>query len=254
MAGHAVEIILPKYDCMRYDHIWGLDVAYQNLWVPWFNYHIHCTVYFGFVHGRKCFFIEPHSSDNFFNRDTYYGFPDEHMRYAFFSKAALEFMYHSGKRPEIIHTHDWQTALVPPLMTQIADGENGGVMMNEFPSKYMDVMREASHSECPPMNATEYLEHLFASGVTEASLPAVQPLFHKLIWERMKPGDGPEKLARTISAIRDENHRPHGGRLDEQHVVGARLQKRAEADGSDQLAFLHEGDRARGADIRAPLP
>ena len=26
---------------------------------------------------------------------------------------------------------------VPPLVTQIADGENGGVMMNEFPSKYL---------------------------------------------------------------------------------------------------------------------
>ena len=25
---------------------------------------------------------------------------------------------------------------VPPLVTQIADGENGGVMMNEFPPKF----------------------------------------------------------------------------------------------------------------------
>ena len=57
---HAVEIVLPKYDCMRYDQIWGLHVTRQDLWVPWFNYHIHCTVYFGQVHGRKCFFIDPH--------------------------------------------------------------------------------------------------------------------------------------------------------------------------------------------------
>ena len=33
---------------------------------------------------------------------------------------------------------------VPPLVTQIADGENGGVMMNEFPSKYLEVVRECS--------------------------------------------------------------------------------------------------------------
>ncbi len=117
--GHAVEIILPKYDCMRYDHIWGLQVTYQDLWVPWFNYHVRCTVYFGFVHGRKCFFIEPHSADNFFSRGAYYGFPDEHLRFAFFSKAALEFMYHAGKRPQIIHTHDWQTALVPVMLYEI---------------------------------------------------------------------------------------------------------------------------------------
>ena len=33
---------------------------------------------------------------------------------------------------------------VPPLVTQIADGENGGVMMNEFPPKYLEVVRECS--------------------------------------------------------------------------------------------------------------
>src|SRR2546427_33938 len=32
---------------------------------------------------------------------------------------------------------------IPPLVTQIADGENGGVMMNEFPGKYLEVMRES---------------------------------------------------------------------------------------------------------------
>jgi starch synthase len=117
--GNAVEIILPKYDCMRYDHIYGLQVVYESLQVPWFNYHIPCTVWFGFVHGRKCFFIEPHSADNFFSRGTYYGFADEHMRFAFFSKAALEFLLKSGKRPDIIHTHDWQSALVPVLLYEM---------------------------------------------------------------------------------------------------------------------------------------
>ena len=68
LRGHAVEIILPKYDCMRYDQIFGLTVAYQDLWVPWYGGAMHCTVWFGFVHGRKCFFIEPHSQDQFFDR------------------------------------------------------------------------------------------------------------------------------------------------------------------------------------------
>jgi starch synthase len=119
LRGHAVEIILPKYDCMRYDHIWGLQVTYSDLWVPWFNSRVHCTVWFGFVHGRKCFFIEPRSPENFFNRGTYYGCPDEHLRFAFFSKAALEFLYKANKRPDVIHTHDWQTALVPVLLYEI---------------------------------------------------------------------------------------------------------------------------------------
>nr|WP_321465964.1 glycogen synthase [uncultured Desulfobulbus sp.] len=117
--GNAVEIILPKYDCMRYDHIWGLQLTHENLWVPWFNYFVHCSVYFGFVHGLKCFFIEPHCKENFFNRGSYYGFPDEALRMAFFTKAAMEFMLKTNKRPDIIHSHDWQTALAPVLLYEI---------------------------------------------------------------------------------------------------------------------------------------
>ncbi len=119
LRGHSVELILPKYDCMRYDHVWGLQVTYQDLWVPWGGGSIHCSVWFGFVHGRKCFFIEPHSPDRFFERRMYYGAPDDALRFAFFSKAALEFMLKSGKRPDIIHVHDWQTALVPVLLFEL---------------------------------------------------------------------------------------------------------------------------------------
>ncbi|MGB4946301.1 MAG: glycogen synthase GlgA [Candidatus Competibacter denitrificans] len=114
--GNEVHIILPKYDCMRYDQIWGLQVSMRDLWVPWYNGAVHCTVWFGFVHGRKCFFIEPHSQDNFFNRAHYYGFPDDVSRFAFFSKAALEFLLKDNRRPDIIHCHDWQTGLVPVLL------------------------------------------------------------------------------------------------------------------------------------------
>jgi starch synthase len=117
--GNSVEIILPKYDCLRYDQIYGLQVAYQDLWVPWYGGAIHCTVFFGFVHGRKCYFIDPHHGHGFFNRRAFYGQVDDDQRFAFFSRAALEFMLKSGKHPDIIHCHDWQTALVPVLLYEI---------------------------------------------------------------------------------------------------------------------------------------
>jgi hypothetical protein len=98
---------------------------------------------------------------------------------------------------------------VPPLVTQIADGENGGVMMNEFPSKYFEVVREASQSDVPLLNATEYLEHLYAQGVREQDLPEIQPLFHRRIWGRMRPGDGVERLTEVIGALRSEDDRFH---------------------------------------------
>jgi starch synthase len=119
LRGHAVEIILPKYDCMRQDQVWGLHGIDHDLWVPWDGGAIRCTVWFGFVHGRKCFFIEPHCAQAFFERGTYYGFWDDPERFAFFSKAALEFLAKSNKRPHVIHTHDWQTALVPVLLYEL---------------------------------------------------------------------------------------------------------------------------------------
>lgn len=119
MRYNTVEIILPKYDCMRYDHIWDLHVCYQDLWVPWYNGAIHCSVWFGYVHGRKCYFIEPHSQDNFFNRGHYYGSPDDVTRFAFFSRAAMEFMLKDNKRPDVIHCHDWQTGLIPVLLYEM---------------------------------------------------------------------------------------------------------------------------------------
>jgi starch synthase len=117
--GHAVDIILPKYDCMRYEQVWDMHVAWEDLSVPWGGGTVSCTVYFGYVHGRGCYFIDPHSSENFFHRCAYYGFVDDHLRFAFFSKAALHFLLVANKRPDVIHTHDWQTAVVPVLLYEI---------------------------------------------------------------------------------------------------------------------------------------
>jgi hypothetical protein len=98
---------------------------------------------------------------------------------------------------------------VPPLVTQIADGENGGVMMNEFPPKYLEVVRECSGSPTPIMNVTEYLEQLFAGGVQPGDLPVIQPLFQHRIWPQMAPGDGPDRLAEVVNQLRTDDDRFH---------------------------------------------
>jgi hypothetical protein len=98
---------------------------------------------------------------------------------------------------------------IPRLVTQIADGENGGVMMNEFPSKFMDVMRETSGSEVPPLNVSEYLDHLESIGIAEEDFPAIQPLFHHRLFQRFVAGSGPEKLAEVITDLKREDARFH---------------------------------------------
>ncbi len=103
----------------------------------------------------------------------------------------------------------WELAgrQVPPLVTQIGDGENGGVMMNEFPGKYLESIRESSGGPTPVVNVTEYLEYLFSCGIRERDLPTLQPIHQKRIWERLQSGGGPDQLQTVIEALRKEDHR-----------------------------------------------
>jgi starch synthase len=117
--GHHVEAILPKYDTMRYDRIDDLSVAVEDLWVPWYSGHVRTTVWQGWINQRPCFFIEPHSPERFFARNGLYGFDDDALRFSFFSKAALEFLLQTGRRPDVIHCHDWQAGLVPVLLYEL---------------------------------------------------------------------------------------------------------------------------------------
>src|SRR4029453_17570457 len=64
---------------------------------------------------------------------------------------------------------------VPSLVTQISDGENGGVMMNEFPAKYFEVVREATRTATPLVNVTESLEQVFALAGREGGFPVLGP-------------------------------------------------------------------------------
>ena len=100
---------------------------------------------------------------------------------------------------------------IPPLVTQIADGENGGVMMNEFPPKFMEVARESTGTDSPMMNATEYIEHLEAMGITEKDFPVVQPLFQKRIWDKLSGAKKSSKadVDAAIEELKKEDGRFH---------------------------------------------
>jgi len=117
--GNAVEIILPKYDCMRYDHIWNLQKTYEGLKVPWHGGAITCSVWFGFVHGRKCFVIEAHSQENGFNPGACYRCWDVRQRMAFIGNDAVQ-----QSRPRVF-AQDQQKARGHPL-SRLADRAGAG--------------------------------------------------------------------------------------------------------------------------------
>jgi len=96
---------------------------------------------------------------------------------------------------------------VPPYSLQIGDGENGGVMMNEFPSAYdraFDELGAGGASGVVAMNGTEYLEALAAMGVDERVFPTVQPVSQHRIWEQVT-GSGPGAADRAIARVRERD-------------------------------------------------
>ncbi|CAH2078679.1 unnamed protein product [Thlaspi arvense] len=113
--GHLVEIILPKYDCMQYDRVRDLR-ALDTVVESYFDGKLYKNkIWVGTVEGLPVHFIEPQHPSKFFWRGQFYGEKDDFKRFSYFSRAALELLLQSGKKPDIIHCHDWQTAFVAPL-------------------------------------------------------------------------------------------------------------------------------------------
>src|SRR5262249_36318762 len=68
--------------------------------------------------GVQIFFVR---SDEFFDRPGIYGehgvsYEDNAARFIFFSKAALELSRRMSPTPQVLHVHDWPSALVPVLV------------------------------------------------------------------------------------------------------------------------------------------
>ena len=59
--------------------------------------------------GVVFYFID---NEYYFKREGLYGYGDDAERYAFFSKAVLEAIPYMDFTPDIIHCHDWHTALI----------------------------------------------------------------------------------------------------------------------------------------------
>jgi starch synthase len=117
--GHDVDIIIPKYDCMNSHEVRDLNVDYPELMSFYKNEWHKNVVWIGWVENLKVYFIDPRHPRYFFNRGCFYGCEDDTERYLYFSRAAIEFLFKKGLQPDIIHLHDWQTALTSVLYREI---------------------------------------------------------------------------------------------------------------------------------------
>jgi len=117
--GHDVDIIIPKYDCLDSDQIRDLTLVRDNLMTPFEGGWYPSSIWMGWVENLRVYFVEPRHPRYFFNRGCFYGCEDDIDRYLYFSRAAIEFLFKQSLRPEIIHLHDWQTAIISVLYKEM---------------------------------------------------------------------------------------------------------------------------------------
>lgn len=114
--GHEVSVVLPFYSCIRETR--GLKPKSTG---------VHLTLQTGSKrqdaeifecmapNGVQVFLVR---RDEYFDRSDLYGtdgkaYADNAERFIFFSKAVVELARRMKPAPDILHVHDWQTALVP---------------------------------------------------------------------------------------------------------------------------------------------
>ena len=87
---------------------------------------------------------------------------------------------------------------VPSLVSQIADGENGGVMMNEFPEAFIQAhQRCANQAGTAAINGSEYLELLDCD---PAAFPAIQAAGQQQLLDGLGEHWSSEELQARIDA------------------------------------------------------
>lgn len=123
-AGHEVRTLVPRYGFLQQDDTWvarseplavhlGTGTEYARVWrmpyrdtpggVYWLEY------------------------DKYFHRHEIYTGPwgshaDNHERFSFLSRAAIDYCHQEAWYPDIIHCHDWTTGLVPVYLNTTEHG------------------------------------------------------------------------------------------------------------------------------------
>ena len=105
--GDEIAIIAPLYQCTRESHGDTLTHVLTTR-VSLGARLLECGLYRGELNGVTIWFIE---NEHFFHRPRLYGYGDDSLRFAFFSRAVIDLLPKLDFMPDILHCNDWETAL-----------------------------------------------------------------------------------------------------------------------------------------------
>ena len=113
--GIDVRVVIPLYSSISAENRAKMTfVKAINVKLAWRNQH--CGIFMAEHNNVKFYFID---NEYYFKRASMYGDSDDGERYAFFCKAVLEMLPHIEFFPDIIHSNDWHTALIPVYLKRL---------------------------------------------------------------------------------------------------------------------------------------
>lgn len=117
--GHDVRVVMPRYGKISIEDF-GLEPVGSPFDVPLDNIFEATELLLGKIEGSPhdvpIYFVE---KPRLYGRDGIYMYPDDAERFIFFCRAALEGMRALDWKPDVIHAHDWHTAIVPNWLETI---------------------------------------------------------------------------------------------------------------------------------------
>jgi starch synthase len=117
--GHPVAVVIPRYmDAATAP----ASLVYENLWIPVGSRYYNTSIWELRTESVITYFVD---QPELFDRPGLYGdhhgdFPDNHIRFALLSKAALE-ISRLLFQTDIFHCHDWQASLLPVFLQEMVD-------------------------------------------------------------------------------------------------------------------------------------
>lgn len=108
-------VVAPLYSGIRQEYKDQMKYL-TNIVVPVAWRRQYCGIFELRKDGVIYYFLD---NEYYFKRDSIYGHYDDAERFAFFSRAVLEIIPVIDFKPDIIHCHDWQSALIPTYYSKM---------------------------------------------------------------------------------------------------------------------------------------
>ena len=120
--GHDVRIVMPMYSLIDKERF-EISELISRMTVRMGNEIILCSVNRTWIHEDVIvYFIDYppfYDRPGLYHDDDFYDYPDNPMRFTFLSMAALQLCRNLGFQPEIVHAHDWHTAIMMAYLKRL---------------------------------------------------------------------------------------------------------------------------------------